>query len=203
MRPQHLLTLACIAFVVVAGSTAPAAAQGQGRSKAREKPRAETAQENRRANAEKHFKRGREFEAQGKHAAAEAQYRAALKIDPTYTEARARLGVTRQNQGDPKNAAQILGDILSDDPKYTDGHVLLADALFALGDFAEAWRHVHEAERQGATPPDSLRKKLQAKYPEPPQDPASRSTLRRTEPAPESPDEEPNQGKGQGHDKKH
>ena len=174
MRHHACLVLVCLIGVTALGPARPAQAQFWRKwtntadsDKAKGQTEKHKGDANRRANAEKHYKRGQEFEAQGKHAAAEAQYRAALKIDPTYTGARARLGATRQHQGAIEEAIEIFEDIIGGEPRFSEAYALIVDALYVAGRFADAWEHVHRAEDQGMTVPRALRKKLAEKHPEP------------------------------------
>jgi hypothetical protein len=50
---------------------------------------------------------------------------------------------------------------------YAAAHSNLAAALFALGDYREAWKHVQHCRRHGGTPPPALVDQLSRKAPEP------------------------------------
>ena len=173
-----------LAAVVAAFPVATARAEPAGA-----RPGNAQAQANRARNVEKHLARARAFEAEGKHAAAEAQYRAALKIDPNHASARLGLGTARQHQGATGDAIHLFEELIRSEPKLADAYVHLADALYVAGRFADAWEHLHHAEDLGVQAPSLLRTKLHKKHPEP-----ARGASARGKPAAAAPPQ--NQGKG-------
>lgn len=163
MRPLRLLVILSLCTSAAACASVPLPTRGRSR------PPAPTPQahHNRAANAEKHYRKAEQFAAQGKWKASEAQYRAALKIDPGYYHAHAGLAHVLNELGQFEEAIHILEEVVSGHADYAEAHYWLAEALYVAGEFTAAWDHVHHYERLGHTVPKAFRGKLEQQHPNP------------------------------------
>ena len=89
--------------------------------------------------------------AQGKYAAAAAQYAEALRLRPRYASAHNNLGVALTHQGRYAPAATHLAEAIQINPAYASAHNNLGVALVSLGSFAAASAHFAEAVRLDPT----------------------------------------------------
>ncbi len=168
MRVLRLSLLACLCGLVAACASMPDYRARPPAHRPGPPPHAAPpAQANRAMNADQHYRKAERFAAQGKWAAAEAQYRAALKKDPGHYRANAGLAHTLHELGHFVEAIHILNEVLDHDPDYADAHYWLAEALYATGEFVVAWEHIHDYESLGKRAPSKFKQKLNAKHPEP------------------------------------
>jgi tetratricopeptide (TPR) repeat protein len=72
---------------------------------------------------------------------ARAVLEAALRLEPGHIEARNTLGLVRLWSGQVASAVAILREATELAPEHADAHANLAHALFASGEWAEAWPH--------------------------------------------------------------
>lgn len=98
-------------------------------------------------NAYQHFQLGDIYFQQGKLAAAEKCYRAALEREPKDIDARAHLGQCLLRLNRPGEARPLLEGVMLEKPEHDYGHTMmaLAEALTALGEKDNAllyWQHI-------------------------------------------------------------
>ncbi len=91
---------------------------------------------------------------EGKSEAANAEFVAALKIDPDSAETLNGYGSHFARRGDLDDAVKYFTDALRRAPFYGDAHFNLANALAAKGQYPEAADHYTRALRSGADGPD-------------------------------------------------
>jgi len=107
--------------------------------------------------ASAHFNLGLAFEDQDKPAAAEREYRRAIKIQPDLAAAHNNLGLLLGHQSRPDEAIREYRAAIRVQPDFGPAHYNLAVALYFKGDFAEAWKEVHLAQKYRVEPhPDFL-----------------------------------------------
>lgn len=99
--------------------------------------------------AHHHLALGDVYFQKGKLEKAEACYRASLERDPNDIDARAHLGQCLLRQKKPLEAAPLLHQVCTENPKHDYGHSLMAyaETLMALGKTEEAicvWKQVLE-----------------------------------------------------------
>ncbi len=98
-------------------------------------------------NAYQHFQLGDIYFQQGKLAAAETCYRAALERDPKDIDTRAHLGQCLLRLNRPAEARPLLEGVMHEKPGHDYGHTMmaLAETLTALGEKDNAllyWQHI-------------------------------------------------------------
>ncbi len=76
----------------------------------------------------------------------------ARQEDPASAEAAYYLGLTYDKLQDYKNAAAMLKEALALDPRLSDGHLVLARALYNLNDMEGAAKELEEARKNGSKP---------------------------------------------------
>jgi hypothetical protein len=70
-----------------------------------------------------------------------AALESALRLEPGHIEARNTMGMVRLWSGDVASAVTILRETTALAPEHADTHANLAHALFASGEWAQAWPH--------------------------------------------------------------
>jgi len=90
-------------------------------------------------------------------------YSKAVEAKPGFIEAMANLGNALVRQGKVDEAIDYLKRCLAIRPKDGNVHYNLAAAYYQKGDYATAWKHVKEAQRQGKTVRPDFLEKLRAK----------------------------------------
>ncbi len=70
-----------------------------------------------------------------------AALEAALRLEPRHIEARSTLGLVKLWSGQVASAVAILRETTALAPEHADAHANLAHALFASGEWAQAWPH--------------------------------------------------------------
>ncbi|HEX5724042.1 MAG TPA: tetratricopeptide repeat protein, partial [Longimicrobiaceae bacterium] len=88
--------------------------------------------------------------------AAIAECRAALEVLPTYAEAAELLATACRGAGRPREAVEVLVDLLTGDPYHLDGLVLLGQALRDDGRRADARQALGRALRFDPDRADAL-----------------------------------------------
>lgn len=98
-------------------------------------------------NPTAHFNLGAAWEAEGKFGLAMANYRAALKLDPSYVDVRYNIGHALAAQGKLEEAAAEYRTVLEMKPTHVFAHNNLGNALLGLGKPQEAAKEYEQALR--------------------------------------------------------
>jgi hypothetical protein len=93
----------------------------------------------------------------------------AIHVTKSNAVAYANLGLSLADERRIEEATDAYRESLRINPATGEVHHNLAVALFRVGDYAEAWREVHLAERYGIQPVAGFVKTLAEKMPEPPE----------------------------------
>jgi tetratricopeptide (TPR) repeat protein len=115
-----------------------------------------------------HYNLGVFLQQQGKLDEAAEHFAAALRIKPTHPEAQYNVGLILAKRGRLDEAAEHFSEALRLNPAFADAHRDMAIARCFQGNYADAWNHVHLAEKDGVKLPSAFLKLLAEKMPEPP-----------------------------------
>lgn len=122
---------------------------------------------NRPLYVEAHTNLGNALARQGLYDEAISHYKSALRGNPDYAEAHGNLGNVLALTGKMDDAISHYRESIRLKPEYASAHSNLAAALYALGDYAGAWKEIHLARKHGLTPPSALVEDLSREMPEP------------------------------------
>ncbi|MDI6827925.1 MAG: tetratricopeptide repeat protein, partial [Armatimonadota bacterium] len=120
-----------------------------------------------REEALKHYRKGLDFDLNGKPSEAMREYREAIRLDPTLAEAHSNLGVILKDLGKLDEAIKEYREAIRLDPALGEAHNNLAIALYLKGDYAGAWKEVKLCRRYGITPHPDFVRALSERMPEP------------------------------------
>jgi len=95
----------------------------------------------------------------GDHVDARRHFDAALRVAPTFIEARAGLALLAMIEGDLAEADRQLAKVLAIDPEFPGAHRLMGDRWYGLGEYGKA---LAEYEQTLKAQPDDFRTLLQA-----------------------------------------
>lgn len=114
-----------------------------------------------------HYGRGYALRLEGKSKDAIMEYRRAVAIKPDFVEALVDLGSELINQNKYDEAIDVCNKAISMSPDLWYVYQNLAVALYYKGDYAGAWREVHQCSRHGGHIDERFIALLSQRMPEP------------------------------------
>ena len=92
----------------------------------------------------------------GEHAEAIVSFRTALDRDASHLDARYRLAMALWSSSEQYEAIDEMNRLATADDNHAGAHERLAVWHYFVGDFADAWYHLHRAEELGERVPGQL-----------------------------------------------
>ena len=94
-------------------------------------------------------------------------YQKSIEKDPSHTDTYSNLGLALLYSNKPLDAVPMLKKAIEINPKNGDAHVNIALYYFGVGDYTNAWKHIHLAQDNNASVKPEFIRDLEGKMPEP------------------------------------
>lgn len=94
-------------------------------------------------------------------------YKKSIEKDPSHSDSYSNLGLALLYSNKPDEAFPMLKKAIKISPKNGDAQVNIALFYFGVGDYTNAWRHVHLAQDNNSVVKPEFIRDLKSKMPEP------------------------------------